>query len=238
MTTGTQHRRQREVKAFPPGAAAWTTQREPLHPGPNGQAGAEGWAAFQQRGDSDATGRRRRRFVRRLSHASDDLLSSRHWRSIERTRFVEAGGHFLRSASSSSPSRQGQRWTAISDSAIQALREYLDRFRGWHEGRLFQSVAGQPLKKHHMNVMFSRHPRRAGVPQGNPHQFRHAFATGRFERQLGNSRCSICSATPAPSWCGVTQRRTIRSRPPRTMRCSARQANWLRPLSALSSIGR
>lgn len=70
-----------------------------------------------------------------------------------------------------------QRWTAISDIAITCLRDYLDRYRGWQAGRLFQTFDGRPLKNHHMNVMFSRHAFQAGVKQGNPHRFRHTFAT-------------------------------------------------------------
>ncbi len=70
-----------------------------------------------------------------------------------------------------------QRWTAISDVALDALRTYLDFFRGWVDGPLFQTVDGRPIANHHMNVMFTRHGRRAGVTQVNPHRFRHTFAT-------------------------------------------------------------
>ena len=70
-----------------------------------------------------------------------------------------------------------QRWTAISEVALEALRGYLDGFRGWSDGLLFQTVDGRPLRNHHMNVMFTRHSLRAGVRQVNPHRFRHTFAT-------------------------------------------------------------
>ena len=50
-----------------------------------------------------------------------------------------------------------QRWTAISEVALAALRTYLDDCRGWSEGHLFQTVDGRPLRNHHMNVMFTRH---------------------------------------------------------------------------------
>ena len=70
-----------------------------------------------------------------------------------------------------------QRWTAISEVALAALRTYLDDFRGWGEGHLFQTVDGRALRNHHMNVMFTRHGVRAGVRQVNPHRFRHTFAT-------------------------------------------------------------
>ena len=70
-----------------------------------------------------------------------------------------------------------QRWTAISEVALQALGEYLDVYRGRQEGHLFRTVQGRPLRNHHMNVMFSRHAAKAGVKHGNPHRFRHTFAT-------------------------------------------------------------
>ena len=50
-----------------------------------------------------------------------------------------------------------QRWTAISEVALAALRTYLEDFRGWSEGHLFQTFDGRPLRNHHMNVMFTRH---------------------------------------------------------------------------------
>ena len=61
-----------------------------------------------------------------------------------------------------------QRWTAISEVALEALRTYLEDFRGWSEGHLFQTVDGRPLRNHHMNVMFTRHGVRAGVRPGQP----------------------------------------------------------------------
>ena len=70
-----------------------------------------------------------------------------------------------------------QRWTAISEVALAALRTYLEDFRGWSAGHLFQTFDARPLRNHHMNVMFTRHGLRAGVSQVNPHRFRHTFAT-------------------------------------------------------------
>ena len=61
-----------------------------------------------------------------------------------------------------------QRWTAISEVALEALRTYLDDYRGWSEGHLFQTFDGRVLRNHHMNVMFTRHGVRAGVSQVNP----------------------------------------------------------------------
>jgi len=70
-----------------------------------------------------------------------------------------------------------QRWTAISEVALSALDDYLERFRGWHAGPLFETVDGRPIKNHHMNLMFSRHGFDAGVDHVHPHRFRHTFAT-------------------------------------------------------------
>jgi integrase/recombinase XerC len=70
-----------------------------------------------------------------------------------------------------------QRWTAISDGALAALSTYLDRYRGRSAGPLFQSVQGRPMRSHHLNVLFSRLAEVAGVRQVNPHRFRHTFAT-------------------------------------------------------------
>ena len=70
-----------------------------------------------------------------------------------------------------------QRWTAISDIALGALTTYVEDFRGEAAGHLFQTFDGRPLRNHHMNVMFSRHALLAGVSQANPHRFRHTFAT-------------------------------------------------------------
>src|SRR5215216_5102351 len=56
-----------------------------------------------------------------------------------------------------------QRWMAISDVALQALSAYLDCFRGRAPGPLFKTVQGRPLLKHHMNVMFTRFGVQANV---------------------------------------------------------------------------
>ena len=61
-----------------------------------------------------------------------------------------------------------QRWTAISEVALVSLRAYLDDFRGWLDGALFQTFDGRALRNHHMNVMFTRHGVRAGVRTGQP----------------------------------------------------------------------
>ena len=55
-----------------------------------------------------------------------------------------------------------QRWTAISEVALAALRTYLADFRGWSAGHLFQTFDGRVLRNHHMNVMFTRYGVRRG----------------------------------------------------------------------------
>ena len=70
-----------------------------------------------------------------------------------------------------------QRWTAISDVALDYLSLYIKGYRGSGPGHLFQTVDGRPLRNHHMNVMFTRHSEQAGVYPANPHRFRHTFAT-------------------------------------------------------------
>ena len=70
-----------------------------------------------------------------------------------------------------------QRWTAVSDVALAALRAYLDCYRGWEPGRLFQTVKARPLRAGHMNIIFTRLSGKSGVTHVHPHRFRHTFAT-------------------------------------------------------------
>ncbi len=76
-----------------------------------------------------------------------------------------------------------QRWAGIGDVALAALRDYLDRFRGHGPGPLFQTVDGRPLRNQHLNVLFSRFALEAGVPSVYPHRFRHTFATWAIRAQ-------------------------------------------------------
>ena len=87
-----------------------------------------------------------------------------------------------------------QRWTAISEVALAALRTYLEDFRGWSEGHLFQTVDGRPLRNHHMNVMFTRHGARAGVRQGQPPPLPPHL------RYLGDSGQCPRARCPVPPW--------------------------------------
>ena len=86
-----------------------------------------------------------------------------------------------------------QRWTAISEVALEALRTYLEDFRGWSEGHLFQTFDGRPLRNHHMNVMFTRHGLRAGVSQVQSLPLpSHVCYLGNSESMPASSMCSIC----------------------------------------------
>jgi site-specific recombinase XerD len=76
-----------------------------------------------------------------------------------------------------------QRWTAISDVALESLRSYLDEFRGWASGNLFQTVDGRPLRSGHLNIMFTRLTQTSGVSHVHPHRFRHTFATWAIRAQ-------------------------------------------------------
>ena len=60
-----------------------------------------------------------------------------------------------------------QRWTAISEVALAALRTYLEDFRGWSEGQLFQTFDGRAASQspHERHV----HPTR-GEGWGEPGQ--------------------------------------------------------------------
>ena len=89
-----------------------------------------------------------------------------------------------------------QRWTAISDIALEALGHYLDSYRGRDEGPLFQTVDGRRMPHHHMNVMFTRHGRKTSVAQVNPHRFRHIFPPGRFAPRPVSWTCSTYWGTP------------------------------------------
>ncbi len=125
-----------------------------------------------------------------------------------------------------------QRWTAISEVALAALRTYLDDFRGWSEGHLFQTFDGRPLRNHHMNVMFTRHGLRAGVRQVNPHRFRHTFATWAIrvnareldvQYLLGHSSPMMVRRYSATYDSEQRRRRTLRL----VRRCSCRGASNL-----------
>ena len=180
VSAGTQHRRQREVKAF----FSWCRRMDYVDENPFMRvpmvrreqkvvqpfAEADITALLGACNPKTYVGSRMKAMVfflldtgvrssELVSIHLDDVLLDQH-----RVRVLQGKG-------------RKQRWTAISDVALEALRGYLDGFRGWSDGPLFQTVDGRPLRNHHMNVMFTRHGLRAGVSQVNPHRFRHTFAT-------------------------------------------------------------
>ena len=180
VSAGTQHRRQREVKAF----FSWCRRMDYIADNPfmrvpmvrREQKVVQPFSSEDIHRLLDAadpgthTGCRMRALIYFLLDTgvrSSELVSI-HLKDIlfeeRRVRILQGKG-------------RKQRWTAISDVALDALREYLDHFRGWQAGPLFQTVDGRPIPHHHMNVMFSRHGRKARVTQVNPHRFRHTFAT-------------------------------------------------------------
>ena len=71
------------------------------------------------------------------------------------------------------------------DGPEDALRAYIDGFRGENEGPLFLTISRwgeprRPMNKYLLGTLFSRLGRRAGV-HANPHRFRHTFATWAIE---------------------------------------------------------
>jgi integrase/recombinase XerC len=180
VSTGTQHRRQREVKAF----FSWSRRMDYIDDNPfmrvpmvrREQKVVQPFAKEDIRRllrAADSTthvGCRMRAMIYFLldtgvrsselvSIRLDDVFFERH-----RVRVLQGKG-------------KKQRWTAISDVALAALQSYLDDFRGCDAGPLFRTVQGRPLRNHHMNVMFTRFGLQAHVTQVNPHRFRHTFAT-------------------------------------------------------------
>ena len=180
VSAGTQHRRQREVKAF----FSWCRRMGYLEENPFMRvpmvrreqkviqpfSKEDITALLGACNPSSYVGSRMKAMVfflldtgvrssELVSIHLDDVLFDQH-----RVRVLQGKG-------------RKQRWTAISDVALEALRGYLDGYRGWSDGPLFQTVDGRPLRNHHMNVMFTRHGIKAGVSQVNPHRFRHTFAT-------------------------------------------------------------
>jgi site-specific recombinase XerD len=180
VTVGTQHRRQREVKAF----FSWCMRMDYVEENPfmrvpmvrREQKVIQPFSKDDINRLLEATdphtyvGSRMRAMIYFLldTGVRSSELVSLHLNDVffeeHRVRVLQGKG-------------RKQRWTAISDIALFALTTYLEEFRGRAEGSLFRTVDGRPLRNHHMNVMFSRHALQAGVAQANPHRFRHTFAT-------------------------------------------------------------
>ena len=87
-----------------------------------------------------------------------------------------------------------QRWTAISEVALEALRTYLADFRGWSEGNLFQTFDGRAASQssHERHVHPSR-PEGWGEPGQPPPLPPHL-------RYLGDSGQCPRARCPVPPW--------------------------------------
>lgn len=71
-----------------------------------------------------------------------------------------------------------QRLVGIGERALQALRDYVDRFRGEEPGPMFQSSRlAEPLTRGALSQLITRLGEQAGVEHVHPHRFRHTFAT-------------------------------------------------------------
>jgi site-specific recombinase XerD len=75
-----------------------------------------------------------------------------------------------------------QRWVGFGERTADALRHYVERFRGEHEGALFLTSDLKAMASGHtLSVICDRLGRRAGVAGVHPHRFRHTFATWAIE---------------------------------------------------------
>ena len=70
------------------------------------------------------------------------------------------------------------RWIGFGERTAQAMRDYVDRFRGDRSGVLFLTAAGEPMASGNtVRVMLRRIAEQLGLEQVHPHRFRHTFAT-------------------------------------------------------------
>lgn len=83
-----------------------------------------------------------------------------------------------------------QRVVRIGERAGEAIRHYLEQFRGFDPGPLFLSsrrrplsCPGPPLSRPGMRTIFQHLGKEAAVPKVHPHRFRHTFATWAIEQQ-------------------------------------------------------
>ena len=70
------------------------------------------------------------------------------------------------------------RWVGFGERTAQAMRDYVDRFRGDRSGVLFLTAAGEPMASGNaVRVMLRRVAEQLGLKKVHPHRFRHTFAT-------------------------------------------------------------
>ena len=70
------------------------------------------------------------------------------------------------------------RWVGFGERTAQAMRDYVDRFRGDRSGVLFLTAAGEPMASGNtVRVMLRRIAEQLGLEKVHPHRFRHTFAT-------------------------------------------------------------
>ena len=70
------------------------------------------------------------------------------------------------------------RWIGFGERTAQAMRDYVDRFRGDRSGVLFLTAAGEPMASGNtVRVMLRRIAEQLGLEKVHPHRFRHTFAT-------------------------------------------------------------
>ena len=70
------------------------------------------------------------------------------------------------------------RWVGFGERTAQAMRDYVERFRGDRSGELFLTSAGEPMASGNtVRVMLRRIAEQLGLEKVHPHRFRHTFAT-------------------------------------------------------------
>ena len=84
-----------------------------------------------------------------------------------------------------------QRWTAISEVALASLRTYLEDFRGWSEGHLFQTFDGRAASQssHERHVHSSRREG-LGLDRSTPTASVTRLLPGRFGSMPASSMSS------------------------------------------------
>jgi site-specific recombinase XerD len=72
--------------------------------------------------------------------------------------------------------RQSGRTVPITSEASSAIEIYLN-YRGKHEGYLFESQNGNPMRRQYLCKMVIKYARKAGIKHVTTHTLRHACAT-------------------------------------------------------------